>query len=169
MALYKRTKKILVGAVNYRADTAWITNSIWWQQCFSSLHLLFILKMMNPKQINSNPVKTVLIITVGFLIVYMVTKRPWAIKVSVLIGLLGLVSEYLAKKIDFFWMKLTWVLSLIIPNILLTLIFYFMLTPIALLSKLFGNKNQLTLKNTEQSLFKDCKKDFDKASFEKPW
>ena len=169
MAFYKRAQKILVGAVNYRADTAWIINSIWWQQRFSSVHLLIILKMMNSKQINSNPVKTVLIITVGFVIVYMATKWTWAIKVSVLIGLLGLLSEYLAKKIDLFWMKLAWVLSLIIPNVLLTIIFYFFLTPLALLSRLFGKKNQLTLKNTERSLFNDHKIDFDKASFEKPW
>jgi hypothetical protein len=124
---------------------------------------------MNTKQIHSTPVKTVLIITLGLLIVYMATKQAWAIKASVLIGVLGLLSEYLAKKIDLVWMKLTWVLSLIIPNILLTIIFYFFLTPIALLSRLFGNKNQLTLRNTEQSLFEDRKKDFDKASFEKPW
>jgi hypothetical protein len=125
--------------------------------------------MLSQKITNTNPVKTVLIITVGFLIVYMATKWTWAIKVSGLIGILGLLSEFIAEKIDFLWMKLAWVLSLIIPNILLTIFFYIFLTPIALLSKLFGTKNQLTLKNTDQSLFVDCKKDFDKASFEKPW
>jgi hypothetical protein len=169
MALYERTQKILAGAVNYHAYFTGFFNSNWWQQCFSSFHLLFILIIMNSKQRNSDPVKTVLVITVGFLIVYLVTKWPWAIKVSIFIGLLGLLSGYIAKKIDFFWMKLTWVLSFIIPNILLTVIFYFFLTPLALLSGLFGNKNQLTLKNTERSLFNDRKKDFDKASFEKPW
>ena len=159
----------MAGTVNYRAYFNGFFNSNWWQQRFRPFYLLFILKMMNSKQTNSDPVKTVLVITVGFLIVYLVTKWPWAIKVSVLIGLPGLVSEYLAKKIDFFWMKLTRVLSLIIPNILLTIIFYFFLTPLALLSKLFGNKNQLTLKNTERSLFNEHNNDFDKASFEKPW
>jgi hypothetical protein len=124
---------------------------------------------MNSKQNNANPVKTVLIITLGFLIVYWVTKWRWAIAVSVIIGVLGLLSGHLAKWIDLLWMKLTWILGLIIPNILLTIIFYFFLTPIALLSKVFGNKNQLTLKNTDRSLFKDRKKDFDKVSFEKPW
>jgi K+-transporting ATPase A subunit len=79
--------------------------------------------MNNTKQINSNPVKTVLVITVGFLIIYMVTKWQWAIIVSIIIGMLGLLSEYLAKKIEFTWMKLTWILSLIVPNILLTIVF----------------------------------------------
>jgi hypothetical protein len=75
----------------------------------------------------------------------------------------------LAKKIDYLWMKLTWVLSMIVPNVLLSVIFYLFLTPIALLSRIFGKKNQLTLKNTKDSLFKENTKKFEKSSFEKTW
>jgi hypothetical protein len=124
---------------------------------------------MKPKQLIQSPVKTVLVITVSLLILYMLTKWRWAIWASLLIGLAGLLSGYLAKMIDFFWMKLAWVLGLIFSNILLTILFCFFLTPIALLSRLFRNKNQMILKNSALSLFKDCKKDFEKASFEKPW
>ncbi len=88
---------------------------------------------------------------------------------SFIVGALGLVSGYLAKKIDFLWMKLAWLLSLIVPNILLSVIFYLFLTPIAFLSRAFGDKNPLSLKNTKDSLFKESNKEFDKASFEKPW
>jgi len=124
---------------------------------------------MNPKQIKSNPTKTVLVIAVGFLIIYFFSGWKWALNVSLIVGVLGLLSDYLAEKIDYLWMKLTWVLSMIVPNILLSLIFYIFLTPIALLSKVFGEKNQLSLKNTQDSLFKDNTKPFDKTSFEKTW
>ena len=61
----------------------------------------------------SEPVKTVLTITLGFIILFVVTKWKWALTVSVFIGLAGLLSTYLANKIDFLWMKLSYLLSLI--------------------------------------------------------
>jgi predicted ferric reductase len=124
---------------------------------------------MNPKLQKTDPIKTVLVITVGMLIVFALTQWKWAFNAAVIIGLLGLISSFLAKQIDYLWMKLAWVLSLIVPNILLSVIFYLLLTPIALLSRLFGEKNQLNLKNKTDSLFKDYNKEFDKPSFEKPW
>lgn len=126
-------------------------------------------KLMSVNNFKSNPIKTVLVITVGMLVVYYLTNMEWAIIAALLIGSLGLLSNYFALKIEFIWMKLAWVLSLIIPNILLSLIFYLFLTPIAFLSRVFGEKNQLSLKNSNNSLFKDKPKAFDKASFEKPW
>lgn len=124
---------------------------------------------MNPKQIKSNPTQTILVITVGFLIIHFFSGWKWALNISLIVGVLGLFSDYLAEKIDYLWMKLTWVLSMIVPNILLSLIFYIFLTPIAILSRVFGEKNQLSLKNTKDSLFKDNIKPFDKTSFEKTW
>ncbi len=124
---------------------------------------------MNIKNIKSEPIKTVLVITVGMMVIYLITKLQWALYISVSVGILGVLSDYLAKKIDYVWMKLTWILSLIMPNILLSIIFYIFLTPVALLSRVFGEKNPLSLKNTSSTLFKDSNKKFDKASFEKPW
>jgi len=121
------------------------------------------------KNLGSDPTKTILIITVGMLVVYMLTEYQWALYTAVSIGLVGILSNYLAKKIDFLWMKLTWLLSLIVPNILLSIIFYLFLTPIAIASKLFGNKNKVSVKNTDNSLFIEVNKSFDKSSFEKSW
>jgi ABC-type dipeptide/oligopeptide/nickel transport system permease subunit len=117
----------------------------------------------------SNPAKTVLTISVGFLIVYVSTKMKWALTVSLLVGLIGVLSGYLSEKIEFVWMKLTWVLSKIVPNLLLGFIFYVFLFPIAVISRLFGAKDPMQLKNSTDSVFRDHKKDFTKATFENPW
>lgn len=124
---------------------------------------------MNPKQNKSEPIKTILVIVVGLLVVYLVSKWQWILYVSVSIGALSLMSVYISKKIDYLWMKLAWILSIILPNVLLSLIFFLLLTPIAFASRVLGEKNQLNLKNTEASLFKEVNKTFDKKSFEKPW
>jgi len=124
---------------------------------------------MSKVKIKSDPVKTVLVICVGFLVVYIITKLQWTLYTALVVGILGVLSEYISKKIDFVWMKLTWVLSLIVPNILLTFVFYIFLTPIALMSRLFGEKNQLGLKNNKESMFKTSNKKFEPKSFEKTW
>ncbi|MBM3441260.1 MAG: hypothetical protein FJX89_01035 [Bacteroidetes bacterium] len=125
--------------------------------------------MSTSKKIKSDPKTTLLVITLGMVAVYVITRMNWALLTALGIGVAGLLSQGLAEKIDWLWMKLTYVLSLIVPNILLSVVFYVFLTPIALLSRLFGNSNPLDLKNTSPSLFKDHKGKMDAASFEKPW
>lgn len=120
-------------------------------------------------KIKSNPVKTVLVIVTGFLILHLLFAWTWALYASALIGVLGLISILLAKAIEWVWHQLTWVLSLIIPNILLSMIFFLVLTPVAWLSRLFGNRDPLMLGRVYPSTFRDVNKRFDKVSFEKPW
>lgn len=120
-------------------------------------------------QLKTTPIKTVLLLVISSLILYLITNRDWIIVIGLSIGLIGLFSRKASEIIDSYWGKISWVLSLIIPNILLTIIFFFFLTPIAYLSKLFGKKNQLNIKNTKASLFIDHKKVIDKEYFEKPW
>lgn len=124
---------------------------------------------MSTKKIKTEPIKTVLVITVGLIVVHLVTKQNWAMYSALLVGACGLLSSFLAQKIDYVWMKLAALLGLIMPNILLSIVFYVFLTPIALLSGIFGEKNRLSLKNDSNTLFKDSNKVFEKASFEKPW
>lgn len=124
--------------------------------------------MIEKKQ-KLKPMKTVLAISLSMIIAYFITESIELIYAALCIGFLGLCSSYLAKKIDFLWMKLTGLLSKIISNILLSITFYFLLTPLAVLSRIFGKKNQLTLKNSEKTLFKNCDKEYKKISFENPW
>lgn len=121
------------------------------------------------KNMKSDPVKTMLTISMGFLLVFLATKTRWVVFLSLGFGLIGLISTSLSKKIEFLWMKLAWVLSLIVPNILLSLLFYVFLFPIALLSKVFGAKDPLQLKKQSDSVFRTTDKTFDKATLEKPW
>lgn len=117
----------------------------------------------------SNPTKTVLTITVGFLIVYAATQMKWALNVSIIIGLAGIFSSFLAEKIEWLWMKLAWILSLIVPNILLSLVFFVFLFPIAILARITGNKNLLQRKQPKDTVFKTRNVRFDAKSFENPW
>lgn len=121
------------------------------------------------KRQKTDPAKTVLTISVGFIVLYLITKWDWTISVALVVGLMGVFSTYLSRMIDFLWMKLSWLLNLITSNILLSTIFFLFLFPIALLSRLFGKNDPLNLKNKAGSNFKNSNKQFDKISLEKPW
>lgn len=121
------------------------------------------------QKIKSNPLKTMLTISTGFLVIFIITKLNWVLLISLFIGLIGMFSTYLSKQIEFLWNKLAWLLGLIVPNILLSAIFYLFLFPIAILSRVFGKKDPFVLKNKTDSVFVVTNKSFDKKSFEQPW
>lgn len=120
------------------------------------------------------PSKTVLTIVIGFLAIYLylTTKSQyhyWMLWVGGSVGALGLLSSYLALKIQDAWMGLSNILSHIIPPVILSIIFFVVLFPIAVLSRLFGEKDPLQLKKTDKSLFKTVNKSCTKDTFEKTW
>ena len=114
-----------------------------------------------------SPFRTVLTITVGFLVVFIIIKQLWALYAALSVGLIGVFSTFLSQQIDFIWTKLSWLLSLIVPNIILTLIFYFFLFPISLLARIFRKNDPMSLKNNRTSLFIESKKTFEPTSFER--
>jgi hypothetical protein len=91
------------------------------------------------------------------------------LRISIIIGLVGVISDSASLIIDKIWFKISHILSLIVPNILLGLIFYLILFPISLLSRLFGNKDALNLKNNTKTLFINKNSIFKAKSFEQPW
>ena len=121
------------------------------------------------KEQKTDPQKTVLTISIGFIVLYFITKWDWTILIALAIGFAGIFSTYLSTKIDYLWMKLAWLLNLILPKILLFIIFFLLLFPLAILFRLFGKKDPLNLNNKAETNFINCNKKFDKVSLEKPW
>ncbi len=165
MGVHEGTQKVLVGANDYIVVVAGLTDRFWWRYGYRAFYLYNILSMA-VKGKKTEPVKTILIIVLGFTFVYWLTKSPVWLGIAFFTGLAGFLSRTLAEKIDWCWMKLAWLLGLIVPNILLSLVFYLFLTPLGLLSRL-GGKDHLSLKNTRDSLFKETNKQYSKESFEK--
>ena len=117
---------------------------------------------------SDNSKSTILIISMGFLVIYMGLHLQWAIYVSLTVGVIGILSTFLSKKIEWLWMKFSNLLGYIMPNILLSIVFFIFLFPIALLSKLFS-KDPLLLSDKYKTYFVDIKKEVDKKSLENIW
>ncbi len=124
---------------------------------------------METKKSKDFQYKTALVIVVGFIIIFAITAWKYMLWVALIAGVGSLLSSKFLHIFLYAWDKLTLILSKIIPNLLLTIIFYFFLTPVALLSKFFSKKDHLKLKNNSESLFIINEKVITKIDFEKPW
>lgn len=117
----------------------------------------------------SNPSLTILTIIFGLLFLNYFLDNKIVFFASLILSGLGVFSPKTSLFIEKIWFKVSFILSQIIPNILLALIFYLILTPIALLSKLFNSQNNFDSNNNQKTTFINQKKSFDKKSFKRAW
>lgn len=111
---------------------------------------------------------SILIISMGFLVFFLIFNIKWLLYISLAVGVLGALSTTISQKIEWAWMKLAGILSLIIPTILLTLVFYLVLFPVSLLYRIF-NKDSLMLSSKYDSYFIAINRKIDKKSMENIW
>jgi hypothetical protein len=95
---------------------------------------------------NQNKSQVVLSVVVGFLALFFIFKIDWFLYIAGIVGLLGLLSDFVAGLITTAWLKFAEVLGRINGTILLSLIFFIFLTPIALLMRIFKGSDELHLK-----------------------
>jgi hypothetical protein len=120
---------------------------------------------------STNTLSSILVISMGFLVIFFWKDWKWAAWVSLVVGTIGVISPFLANIIDFLWMNLAKALGWFMPKILLGLVFYLVLFPVSLLAGLFGRKDllQLKLKPNATSTYSSFNRNMDKSYFEKPW
>ena len=120
----------------------------------------------------SNPYKakeTVLVITVGCIILYLVFKNKVFLYCALVIGLAGVLSLYLSEKIDWVWGKLSFIMAEISNRVLLTIIFLLVVTPVGLIRRL-RKKNSLTyFDKNATSNFTGRNHTFSKKDLENTW
>ena len=120
-------------------------------------------------KIKSNPSLTILTIVFGLLFFNYFFDNEIIFYVCLFLSGIGVLSRKLSIITENIWFRLSYILSQIVPNILLSIIFFLILTPIALLSKLFNSQTNFNSKNNQKSIFIDQKKSFDKNSFTRAW
>ena len=85
------------------------------------------------------------------------------------VGVVGLLSDQAGYYIDFVWTKISNILGLIMPNILIGIVYIVFLVPIALLSRIGKNKDPLMLRPEKQTTFKQHELKVSKEYLEKVW
>ena len=119
--------------------------------------------------IKSNPYLTVLTIVFGILVINIFLDLNSLLYISIVLAGVSIFSRSFTNLAERIWFKIAYLLSKIIPNILLSVVFYFLLTPLSILSKIFNSKTNFKTVNNSKTVFKNLNKNFNKESFEKTW
>ena len=109
--------------------------------------------------------ETVLVITVGFLVLHLVFKGRVFLYCALVIGLAGVSSFWLSEKIEWVWKKLSLLLGKVSNGVLLTLIFFLVVTPMGLMRRI-GKKQ---FDPGAKSNFAERDHLFGKEDFERVW
>lgn len=91
--------------------------------------------------------QSILGIAGGMVVLFLVFKTAVFLYIAVAVCLAGLASQKLAALIALIWMKAANLIGLIINTVLLSLVFFILLTPLALIRKIAG-KSPVLLKPT---------------------
>jgi uncharacterized membrane protein len=84
--------------------------------------------------------ETILAFMIMLGIIYWYTKNPWFLLAALVLGITGLLFKALAEKICLLWSKLSHAIGSIMNNVILTIVFIFILIPLSFLSKVFKKK-----------------------------
>ncbi|GAB3773444.1 hypothetical protein GCM10028818_14990 [Spirosoma horti] len=97
-------------------------------------------------------VKAQLVIVTGLVVLYFITKSPWFLYGAAAVGVLSLAIPAVGDLIVKAWFKLAEVLGNINGKIILSVLFFVFLFPIALLYRISA-KNPLAIKRTNDASF----------------
>jgi hypothetical protein len=119
---------------------------------------------------SKNPYKDILVIVLGFLVFFLIFKKTFLLYISGGVALAGVSSEFIAEKIVWGWYKLAEGLGYITSRILLSVIFFLFLTPLALLYRLFRKTDALQLKRKSSGSYFTVRNHlYVKEDLEKMW
>jgi hypothetical protein len=100
-----------------------------------------------------NKYLVILIIVAGLTGVYFLFKIDILLPIAFGVAVISIISSYLTDKIVWAWDKIALILGTINSKILLSVIFYVFLMPIALISRIFKKKDELILKKKPEGSY----------------
>jgi hypothetical protein len=114
-------------------------------------------------------VRTLVVLAAGMLILFFIVHKPWLSWMALAVLLVAAFSDWLSAKLAWGWLKLAEILGKFNSRILLSLVFFVFLFPLAMLRRLFV-KNALDLKRPAgNSLYKERNHTYSAQDLVNPW
>jgi hypothetical protein len=165
--LSKGKKEVLVNSYDINFSIARYPYRYWWRIFFGSLYLHIILIV-----VKNNPYQTILVIVIGFLLLGYVfpSTGKYFYFLALIVGILSLISPVIGDSIIWGWEKFSHALGWFNSKVLLSIVFFLFLTPIAFLYRIFRKKDTLMLKRPpDNSAFVERNHTFTSRDLENPW
>jgi len=115
--------------------------------------------------------ESILAICTGLLLIYFIFKIKVLVLIAFVIGFIGLFITPIANLIHRAWYKFAEILGFVNSKILLSLVFFIFLVPIAFISRIFTKNKAMQLQKKEdgESYYKDRDHTYSKTDFENMW
>jgi len=113
--------------------------------------------------------QSVLLVVMSLCILYYFYPLWILLIITCSILFLGLLSQFFRNQFHLYWMKFAHLLGLVNGTILLTIIYYLILTPTALLKRLFEKKSKNNMPHNQHSNFVLRNHSYKKGDLENPW
>ncbi len=124
--------------------------------------------MVKKSLLQEKELKTILVIVIGLSIFYLITDTIILLYIALAIGLFSLAIPYVGFGIVWFWFKLAHVLGWINSRIILSVVYFLFLTPMAWLYRL-SRKDGLQLKKPIKTNFKERNHTYLPKDLENTW
>ncbi|GAF04040.1 SxtJ family membrane protein [Saccharicrinis fermentans] len=162
LSFSERTKKMVASTVNYDIHgIGHIDIFIKWI-CFSSIYIYFILMSREKAQ------EATLALVLLILIVVIKYEQSWLLFVAVVLIIVSFVSKKTSFVIAKGWFGIAHFIGIVMSHVVLFVIYYFVLFPLAVLQRLTG-RNQLRKKDYVHSYFHWRNHLYDEEDVKKPW
>jgi hypothetical protein len=122
--------------------------------------------------VKSNPYQTILVIVTGFILLAFVFSsiEKYLYFLALIVATLSLISHAIRDSMVWGWEKFSHAVGWFNAKVLLSIVFFLFLTPIALLSRIFRKKDTLMLKRPpDNSAFVERNHAFTSRDLENPW
>lgn len=109
--------------------------------------------------------KHILGIILGCIVIYLWKDAKVLLYIALAVLVLSLASDFIRDKISLYWEKLGELMGAVFGSIVMGMIYFLILTPLALLRKTFSKDKKSSL----NSFFLDVKQQADEQSFHRQW
>jgi hypothetical protein len=158
-------KEVVASPADYRADPDWVADRAWRELGAGAFYLYsFLITIMD----RSKQWETLVAILSGLIILYWFKHYNGLLIAAALTGTLSLLVPAIGGGIHWGWTKLADVLGWVSGKAVLTVVYLFILLPLALFARLTG-KLTLRLKPGGDSYFKSRDHTYTKDDLTHPW
>ena len=113
--------------------------------------------------------ETVNVCALFVLILFLITGKPFLLYIGIGLLVISVFIKPLDRLFANGWLKLAFIIGTFVSSVLLTLFFFVVFTPLALIRRLF-NKDLLEIKRVETDThWKTVDKEFDSKNLENIW
>ena len=123
---------------------------------------------MEKENNKAKSLETILVLAGALIVTYWVTQKKIFLLLALILILIGITSPFIADKISVAWLKFSEIIGSVMSKVILSIIYFVFLVPIALLYQL-SKKDYLSLKRKKDSYYINRSHTYSPKDLENIW